>query len=437
MDLTATVSVHEPTEWNWLIKLYLFLLVLLLPLDWFAPTGLLLREGGAKPAIPLMVLASLLLVIAHRHRFLFDLPPLTSRILCIFGAIFVCGFTAFMLNLLFGWSRFGISKDPGIQFGTQAILFLLMPIIIVAHAELFEERRWTAYLLDVLPWAAAIHLTVPIAEIAGILRYDRFPLTLFRVGQIEGSMRVAGLFSEPSYFGAMAAIFGLPLLLIRPARYAKLRTVLALSLFAMAIYTGGKTVVPVTLCGLLGFWWFRRIRILTPLRVGALLAVLAITVVVVIQTSVFNVQDNLSSAMRFGSTITSLNAALVGYGLTGTGFGQFHFMFRQQFIPSFLFYSQEALDQMSSVAEHRSSTYNLFARYLIETGIIGLFLFIAFLRSILKAARNDQTSEALFGILLITVSIGFLMTQDPYCYPPIMLGAALVLGGHHAAPLPL
>jgi hypothetical protein len=142
-------------------------------------------------------------------------------------------------------------------------------------------------------------------------------------------------------------------------------------------------------------------------------------------------QENLSSAMRIGSTMTALSACLAGYGITGVGFGQFHFMYLQRFMPRFLLLSTEALVEMSSTTQSRASTFNVFARYWIETGLVGLVLFLALLRRLFTMAKQDRQTASLAGMLLIATSLGFLLTQDPYCYPPLLLGSALVLGAHN------
>ena len=419
------------------MKVYLGLLMITLPMDWFGPTGALLREAGAKPAIPLMLAASLVLLATRFRAMVRSLPALTWRLLCMYFGIFLCGLFAFALNLIFGWSRFGGAKDPFTQFVAQAALFLLTPLLILGHGEIFRERRWSAYLLSFLPWAVAVHLLVLSLDVARVLHYDRIPLSLFRPGSEAVSMRVSGMFSEPSYFGTMAALYGVPLILLSPARGRRVHVALALLLFIGALYTGGKTVIPVALCGFLGYAWYGRIRLFTlrNLIVGTVLFL--ISAAVIIGRSALDVQGNLSSAMRFGSTLTSINAALAGYGLVGTGFGQFHFMFLQRFMPSFLLYSQEAIIQMASSAEHRTSTYNLFTRYLIETGLPGLLLFLASLRELYMQARKDQSTANLLGVLFTSASVGFLLTQEPYCYPPLILGAALILGAHHSISPPV
>lgn len=405
-------------------------------MDWFKPTGLLFREGGAKPAIPLLILGSVVMAFAWRRRFIYALPASSLRVLYLFGGIFVCGAVAFLLNLICGWSRFGEGKDPLIQFVTQGILFLITPCVIVTHAELFSKRRWSMVILNILPWAATLHLLAAVAQILGILQGEHLPLSLFRNGTEEFNRRIAGLLSEPSYFGTMSALYGVPLLVIRSDGRKWWYRVLALSLFAMSLYSGGKTVLPSFFCGMIAYVWYVRAPIMTPRNIAVLLAFAAIAGIVVSQQSALDIQENLSTAMRFGSTATSLNAALAGYGILGVGFGQFHFMFKKQFMPSFLFLSREALEQMSSAAQHRASTFNLFTRYLIETGICGLLLFIVFLRSMFRMAREDQNIGSLLGILFVAVSLGFLLSQEPYCYPPIILGAALVLGSHEESHLP-
>lgn len=47
------------------LRCYILLLMVTLPMDWFDPTGKLLREAGARPAIPLMVGASFFILLFH------------------------------------------------------------------------------------------------------------------------------------------------------------------------------------------------------------------------------------------------------------------------------------------------------------------------------------------------------------------------------------
>jgi hypothetical protein len=169
------------------------------------------------------------------------------------------------------------------------------------------------------------------------------------------------------------------------------------------------------------------VKIFSVRNVSVALLVTALAAVFVARTAIFDVRENLSSAMRFGSTLTSLNVALAGYGITGVGFGQFHFMFQQRFMPPFLLFSQEALTQMASTAEHRTSTFNLFTRYWVETGIAGLALFLGLLAYLFRLARRNPGQRALVGSLMLGSSLGFLVTQEPYCYPPLILASSFLL----------
>ena len=96
----------------------------------------------------------------------------------------------------------------------------------------------------------------------------------------------------------------------------------------------------------------------------------------------------------------------------------------------FLMFSQEALNQMDPSSPGRASTYNLFTRFLVEGGLAALVLFVVILvRGLHRAARNDA-EDSLFARLLTLGSLGFLLTQDTYFYPPLCLGLALCYSFH-------
>lgn len=409
-------------------------------MDWFAWTGNLLREAGARPAIPIMAAASILILLLHRN-IAERLPKEIWGILLLFFLIALSGTAAFLVNLIFSWSYFGGSKDPAIQAASQLALFLLAPVLMVAHVALFRPTSVRDQFLRFIPFAAACHLAGLLAEALGLLHPLQFPLSLFRITGEVGpqTYRFAGLFSEPSYFGMMAAMYSLPLLLGRwRGRVARiLYALLALALITASIAIHAKTVVPVFTCGLIVFLWQSRTRLLTLPRILALGSLGGIFAVMIVSRSALDVTDNLSSAMRFGSTITAVNVASAGYGLTGLGFGQFHFMFRPRYFPDYLFFSQEAIDESQRTAAHRASTYNLFARYLVETGIAGLVLWLCLLGRFARLARSSLNDSMKFGVMLIGSSVGFLLTQDPYCFPPLVVGMALVLAASGASDRPI
>jgi hypothetical protein len=380
-----------------------------------------------------MFAASVWLILSRWDDFLHALPKPSYRLICTFIGILLVGTLAFMANLIFGWSSFDEAKNPFTQFTSQCLLLLIVPLITVAHANLFSNPRCCSFLMKALVWAASIHLMFGVLNALQVLNFAVLPLSLFR--NTEVSVRVAGLMSEPSYLGTMAALYGLPLLSVHPVgtKTRLWRYGLGLALFVLALYANAKTVVPTSVCGLIGYAWYKGARIFTLKRIVVITCIAGLAFTIIVVNSAFDLQENLSSAMRFGSTLTALTAAVKGFGLIGVGFGQFHFFYSERFMPRFLLLSAEAVSQMSSTAEQRASTFNLFVRYWIETGLIGILLLLGLLRYLYRLAKIDRGVGSLIGVLLLSCSIGFLLTQDPYCYPPMLLGAALILGAHDDA----
>jgi len=407
---------------------YLFLLLFLLPVDYFAPSAAVLREAGAKPAIPLMVAASFFFFFQERRRYLLGMDAESFRIYRLLLSIVVLGSLAFGLNLCFSWSFFGGGKDPFGQFLGQGVLFLFLPIIVVTHSEFFRRPGHVMYMIRILPGVTLLHLLGILLEAGGALSPVSLPLSLFRTAEDLAGRQPSGLMTEPSYVGAMAAMFGLSLMLIEKDR-TMFRVCLGIVSMIVALLIGAKTIVPVAIAGVFGFMWQARKRIFQAKTFFGLAVVSAVAVYVTINRAALDVSENLSSAMRLGSTVLAIRLALHGYCLTGIGFGQFHFLYRPEFAPQYLLYSSEALDQFSRNAQSRASTYNLFARILVETGALGLGCFLAALVGLFRLARRHQLPSMQFGAILLAASIGFLMTQDPFCYPPLACGMALILSG--------
>ena len=183
--------------------------------------------------------------------------------------------------------------------------------------------------------------------------------------------RVCGLMSEPSYFGAFAALFGLPLLLMKS--YYRLRyRLLGIFLLVAAVFAQAKTMFIVIFFQLIIlFIYTKNFNFKKIFIVFGALFVFGLLYLISVGQNI-NVNENLSAAMRFGSTILGFNVASQGYAITGLGFGQFHFYYNPQFAPNFLLLSDEANYQFQSHAETRASTYNFFIRILVEAGIVDL-----------------------------------------------------------------
>jgi hypothetical protein len=407
-----------------LFRAYVFWVVLLLPIDWFAPTGNVLREFGAKP-VALLLAAGGALGLSRRWWRGVQTRDIEFYAILFFLTWLALGATAALVNFLFGWSGWHHARDPFSQLITQTCMLAAAAVAVVGNVRLFRAYDAVALAARALPWAVVLHLLVFLLEAARILPDNAGPLGSFRVdeGRID---RPTGLFSEPSYYGTFAALYGTALLFLGGSASARLfYRVLAATLYASAVLVGAKTFVVVM--GAQAVYFV--LRRTTSLR-GAILGVMLVLAVAAcgiffIQTyGALDVESNLSSAVRFGSTALAANVAAEGYAMTGIGIGQFHFFYRNEFAPNFLFSSFEAVAQLSPDADDRASTYNLYMRVLIETGVAGLVLLFIALRKLWFSPAPPQVT---FVYMLFAGALGFLMTQDTYFYPPLVFSAALIM----------
>lgn len=414
------------TPRNFILATYLFFLLVLLPCDWFGPTAKILREAGAKPAILFLIAGSILIAVLSPRSLLKISAHNFLGALTLFG-ILGLGTIAFAINTVCAWSWApGYVKNPTFEFVAQAALFTAFSLVVLIHAAFLREQRWRNLIVSLLPWAALIQLAVFVLEAFHILSPAGPFLSLFRTADNIG--RPSGLMSEPSYFGAFAGLYGGPLIMTRSVSHYRWRCALGLTLFVCAILVRAKTFIPVLLCEFAvqvlrnpkAALRFRYIPIAT--------AVILVSAYVVIANEALNLQGNLSTIMRIGSAQLGLNAALHGYGLSGIGFGQFTFFYRAKFAPSYLYLSAEAANQLSHQAAERASTFNLYVRLLLETGVFGLALFVGWIYGMIKSTKHISTPDVIVGVLLLAGSIGFLFTQDAYFYPPLALSLALLLG---------
>ena len=419
MPGTPLQGVATRTRW------YLYLLVLSLPIDYFKPTGVLLREAGAKPAIPLMLAGSAWIFWRHWPELFFHCPRLWRTVLLLCLAITFLSTIAFVTNVGLDISYWDGVRSPWGQFVAQGALFVVVAPVLIAHAWLFSREEPRSVFLSALPSCVAIHLAVIGAEWIGLLHATSFPLSLFRGDFIVWGRKPTGLMTEPSYVGTFAATYGLALLLCMPIKRWQHR-VLALASIVVALVMGGKTMIPALVAGLVAYGYQTRAKILNWKAVAAVVCVGVVGLYTVLTYSVLNVQANLSSAMRIGSTILALNAAASGYGLLGIGFGQFHFIYSPRFAPDFLLYVPEASYYFTRVMSVRESTYNLPARFLVEDGVLGLLLFVVLVWIVFKHGRSFNDLWHQLGAVLAGASLGFLLTQDNYFFPAFVCGAAIL-----------
>ena len=407
-------------------KVYLFLLVLALPIDYFQPTAALLREGGAKPAIPLMAAGSAWILWRHWPELFFSCPKLWRTVLLLCLAIAFLGTFAFLANVGLDISYWGGLRSPFGQFLSQGALFFITVPALITHAWLFSKVEVHAVFLRLIPVTALIHLLVILFEWFGLLRVGVLPLSLFHGAGVVVVAKPTGLMTEPSYLGAFAATYGLVLLLCMPVKRWRDR-LLGLIGILLALAEGGKTLIPALFVGMIAYGYQTRAKIMSWRGLAAFACIAIAAAYTVLTYSVLDLQANLSSAMRLGSTLLALNAAASGYGLIGIGFGQFHFVYSYEFAPTFLTYSPEAGAYFARIYDMRASTYNLPVRYLIEEGVVGLALFLSLIWIILRNGRAHNDLWHRCGAVLAGSSFGFLLTQDPYFYPAFVCGAAILI----------
>lgn len=412
--------------------LYIFIVMMLLPVSWFEPTGLLLREFGAKPAAPLLTIGGLVGLISWRKSHIGGWKG-ESFVLLVGALLIFTGACAFAINQLAGWSAPSTDRSPWTQFTLQSLLVIAAFISVAGNARLMRTYLTPDILQNVIVSSAICHILIFALEAAGLLVASSFPLELFRT---DGSMvgRPSGLMHEPSYFGAGAALFAGLLLAMQSRPRNRLIYMAIASLFYLAsLSINAKTALAVIGAQLLwyllksskSFGDFFQIPLLISIFVAVFLYISE-------YNYMFDVYENLSSNMRIGSTFLSLAVAANGYAISGVGIGQFHFFYTEEFAPHFLTFSREFYNQTVGISGIRASTFNFFTRVLVEFGIIGFSIMLfSFYRVIMVQAQARYH----FITTMLVGSFGFLMTQDPYFYPPLIFAIAVLISNSRNAVL--
>jgi hypothetical protein len=395
-------------------------LFILIPIDWFEYTGSAFRELGAKPAIIYIILLATLVLC--KHILGNKGVPVDKLTVIVFLCIFIFGVSTFSFNILvFGQGKnFAYYKQPDTQFFSQGLMFLSS-----VYSLIFLNGYFSKGLISIrkcIRFSSVIHLLFFALEYAEILNDKSGFLLNFRSdgGVIE---RATGLMSEPSYYGVMAGLFGGALIFTSKK---KLDYIIVILLFTTAALISAKTMFVVLLAQFIMSAILIK-NFLTYSKLVVLFFIMTAGLIVIINNNALNLQENMSSAMRIGSTLLAINAAFDGYGIMGVGFGQFHYLYLAEYAPSFLMYSDEAANQFNINSPNRASSFNFFARYLIELGVFSLVIFLIYILKIMRKAVINGGESSKVGFHFIAGSLGFLMTQDTYFYPPLIIGIALVL----------
>ena len=404
----------------------LLTILALLPIDWFAPTGLILRELGAKP-LNLFLLICVLIFLVNRKSIFSVRIYRSIHIQAYLGGIIILGTIAFIINLAFMPPMPISDRSQFYQYITQTSMMLLFMVVLQALIYIFCRSDLRQRVLDFLPLVVLLNLLFFLLEGIGIFN-DISPslLSLFRTNGLLD--RPSGLMSEPSYFGVFAALYAIPILFYADRNHFFSRA-LAITLLAAAVFIEAKTMFIVLGAQLLYLATTHKQATTRKMIVLVIIAAIPAGVYLMTITSAIDLSINMSSVLRLGSNRLAWNVAADGYGLIGLGTGQFHFMYTPKFAPDFLLTSQEALDQLSGSSATRASTFNLPLRLLVESGVAGLGLAILMVFRVFWSLRNTTDRITQTGLCFVAGSIGFLMTQDTYCLPSLAFGLALAISG--------
>lgn len=406
-------------------KIFILLLLFLMPIDFFNPTAYLLREAGAKP-FNIFVLFFLLGYIGISRNICWKF--FLNKANLYLSVILILGSAIFIININFILLDYPVSnRTPGYQFFSQFSMFLLFILVLNILRLYFSKDNLRQYVINIMPIVVFSHILIFSLEFFSIFNHNNsYFISYFRnnAGLID---RASGLMSEPSYFGAFAGLFAIPLILICKKNRI-LNIVMSIILVLISVIIQAKTFFIVIFIQMIFFFFGSGKSVKHKFLILCFAIPLIVFAIYTMNTTlVFNLDQNLSSANRLGSGLLALNVASSGYGFLGLGFGQFHFFYLPEFSPDFLFYSQEAMDQMNNVNDTRASTFSLPLRLLVETGIFGLLAAILLISTLFKKYGDSKDSVTQAGLFFISGSIGFLLTQDTYCLPSLALGLALVI----------
>lgn len=417
-----------------LLNTVLYAVLILLPIDWFSPTGLAFREAGAKP-LNLLLLVCMLILIAKGEKFFLAHTGPKILVQSYLMGIIICGSVAFLFNILFISLVVESDRTQIFQFISQSAMLVMFMAVLQTMIFFFSVTSVRQRVLDVLPIAACLHLLFYLLEAVNFFSQETPGiLSLFR--SEEGLIdRPSGLMSEPSYFGAFAAMYAVPLLFLSE-KNKHIRWIIAVAILGAALIINAKTMFVVLSAQI--FYLVVNVKSKRAKSIFILVIAIGIFILVylLLNRPAVIINENLSSAMRVGSNMLALNIATEGYGLLGIGIGQFHFMYTPEFAPDYLLLSQEALDLMEGVTGRRASTFNLPLRLLVETGVIGFTLGAVMLFQVFWSLRNTTDPITKTGLSFVAASLGFLMTQDTYCLPSLAFGLALSLTGSVNAAAP-
>lgn len=394
-----------------------FILLLLVPIDKFEFGASLLREFGGRP-VNFVILALFVYVILN-EKAEFSASAYSSLVLIALGYSFssIIVLTDAPMVMTF--------RSPIESWFVQSlVLFTSFAFYLTIYILLCKYRPDISMIFELAPVVFAIHLVF--YSIDGLVAVDALPASffdysigLFRTNRIE---RPSGLMSEPSYWGAFCAFIwpGLVYCFLNAKRSKRgVLLVLIVAALVTPFLVNAKTFTGILIIQfLLLMFWVGQLRWIAVTSV-LLLSVASYTILF---TGFMDVENNLSSAMRIGSTLLAGNVAVEHFPF-GVGTGQLSFFYLDKYAPQFLHYSAEANEYFSGAAESRASAYNLFVRFFAELGVLGLagvLLLYAIPVYKMFATKPRTMNDGLFLITYIGAT-AFQLSQDSFLYSPTIM----------------
>ncbi|MCF8007982.1 MAG: O-antigen ligase family protein [Methylovulum sp.] len=415
---------------GFLQNIFIILVAFILPIDWFSPTGLLFRELGAQPVNVLILLIGLAITPNAINRGWKIQSYYFSGELFLIGVVMLLlgGTFGYLISLFFWNYDVYEYKSPIFQWISQGGLVVCIPLSIVILRNYFSNDRVLKIFIRCMRWALVMHLLFFIPDYLGVIADGNWFYSLFRSIDYYADSRPSGLFSEPSYFGLAICIY-LPFLsfgIIKTQMIVRMfwLIVLVIALIFLML-SNARTGYVVFLLQIL-VW-----LILLPSRIIFKLFIFPFCILGFLSFFYFLkdhfIVDNsldLSSVMRFGSTLLSINIALNGWLWSGIGFGQFNFFCIPSYAPDFLLESHEIWVIFNRINEYRAHTFNLLTRILLETGVTGLLGWMILCKAIITPKKSVKIelrqSEKVVVVSLVGV-LGGIFSQDFYLYLPFYI----------------
>jgi hypothetical protein len=432
-------------------KIYLnvfSLAILLLPVDGFPLGMVFLREFGAQAANIIIVTILPLIFIFAIKRFKFEIPYKKSAF--IIEAFLFC-IVLFNIIILISFNNGGkvvLGKDPITAWILQFFVFSWMLVslylwtFLIKRTQIFNQNY--NYFLRLLCVGAFINSLFFINDFVTFARgwIPVLPALNSVKSFFTGNslvIRASGLASEPSVWASWT-LWIWPLLFFVKKNTPNLLHIICrvavILLFILSLLSTARTFVVVALFQI-GLYVVLKSK--TNPKISLFIGTISIIIFLILLNttnistklnSTFDAKGNESSGARLGATLCALKI-FADYPLGGVGVAQFTAYYKDYIPYELVQSSSEVAYNLEGGRKFKINTYNLWARFACEVGILGLIsilllFIIIYFPLISNAFRTGETF--ICGIAIsVTGGIMYWMMQDLFAYQPAVLSLAMAL----------